>query len=65
MFNQSFSADLELNNALSAQLPAFDEDPIAADPDFCEPIESDDEHSLLENFGGHHKKTTRPSELQP
>mmetsp|Transcript_46115 Transcript_46115/g.61064 ORF Transcript_46115/g.61064 Transcript_46115/m.61064 type:complete len:110 (-) Transcript_46115:863-1192(-) len=44
LFNQSFSADLELlNNAPSAQLPAFDEEPIAVDPNFSEPIESDDE----------------------
>lgn len=52
LFNQSFSADLELVNAPNTQLPAFDEEPIAADPDLSEPNESDDERSLLENFAG-------------
>ena len=44
-------------NAPAAQLPVFDdEEPIT----FSEPIESDDEQSLLDNFGGgsHHPLTT-------
>jgi len=48
-------------NAPVAQLPVFDdEEPISADPDFSEPIESDDEQSLLDNFGGgsNHPLTT-------
>ena len=40
------------NNAPLAQLPAFDEEPIAVDPNLSERLQSDDEHSLLENFGG-------------
>lgn len=42
-----------MHNAPNSQLPAFDEEPITVDPDFCEPSESDDEdQSLLDNFDG-------------
>ena len=66
VFNQSFSADLELlnNNPQSAMLPAFDEEPIAADPDFSEPIESDDEQSLLDNFPAMQKLGSGDSQPQ-
>ena len=46
-------------------LPAFDEEPIAADPDFSEPIESDDEQSLLDNFPAMQKLGSGDSQTQP
>ena len=64
MFNQSFSADLELQiptgqNPISSVLPFFDEDSIANEPEFIQQTESDEEVSLLQNID----KKTGPNKV--